>query len=260
MSEYEQRFGGLQRLYGKAGYALLPSLHLAVVGIGGVGSWAAEALARSGVGQITLIDFDEIAKSNINRQLHALSDTLGRKKIQVMAERILQINPDCRVTPVDDFLTADNMHELLSQGYDGVIDAIDSIKFKAAMIYYCKRNKIPIITTGGAGGLTDPGAIRIADLARTWNDPLAAKVRAKLRETHGFSRNSKRTFGVECVFSTQQQVYPKDDGTVSHQKPGIHGVSLDCRFGYGTSACITASFGFYAAGRMLNKVLKKKLA
>jgi len=260
-SDYDQRFGAIQRLYGDRAYALLPHLHFCVVGIGGVGSWAVEALARSGVGRLTLIDFDEVALSNINRQLQARSDTVKQKKIQVMAERIAQINPECECHSIDDFITTENIATYLNKthGYDYVIDAIDSIKFKAAMIYYCKRNKIPIITTGGAGGLTDPTQIQIKDLSRTYNDALAAKVRSALRDQHNFSRNTQRYFGVECVFSTQQPVYPKPDGTVSHEKPGIHGVHLDCRFGYGSVTFVTAAFGMAAAGRALDKTLKKRL-
>ncbi len=259
MSEYEERFAGLRRLYGNDAYALLKQLHIGVVGVGGVGSWAVEALARSGIGQITLIDYDEIAHSNVNRQLHALTATFGEKKIAVMAKRVHEINPQGQVHAIDDFINMENMQSLLERGYDYVIDAIDSIKFKAAMINHCRRNKIPIIATGGAGGLSDPTMIKVDDLSRTYNDPLAAKVRRQLREEYGFTRNSKRTFGVECVFSSQQQVYPKEDGTVSHEKPGIHGVSLDCRFGYGTSSTVTATFGFVAVARAINKTLKKKL-
>lgn len=259
MSEYDERFAGLQRLYGNDAYALLKQLHIGVVGVGGVGSWVVEALARSGIGQITLIDYDEIARSNVNRQIHALTETLGEKKIAVMAKRTHEINPECQVHAIDDFINMENMQTLLERGYDYVIDAIDSIKFKAATINHCRRNKIPIIATGGAGGLSDPTMIKVDDLSRTYNDPLAAKVRRQLREDYGFTRNSKRTFGVECVFSSQQQVYPKEDGTVSHEKPGIHGVSLDCRFGYGTSSTVTATFGFVAVARAINKTLKKRL-
>lgn len=259
--DYDQRFGAIQRLYGDRAYALLPRLHLCVVGLGGVGSWAAEALARSGVGTLTLIDFDQVALSNINRQLPALSDSVGEKKIRVMAERIRQINPECDCRLIDDFITADNLVTYLAlvQGYDYVIDAIDSIKFKAAMINHCRRNKIPIITTGGAGGLTDPTMVHIKDLSRTHNDALAAKVRGALRDRYGFPRDAKKNFGVECVFSSQQPVYPKSDGTVSHEKPGIHGVHLDCRFGYGSISFVTAAFGMVAAGRALNRALAKRL-
>ncbi len=260
-TDFNARFGAIQRLYGDRAYGLLPHLHLCVVGLGGVGSWAAEALARSGVGVITLIDFDEVALSNVNRQLQARSDTVGRKKIQVMAERIAQINPHCECRLIDDFVTMENLADHLSPAhqYDYVIDAIDSIKFKAAMIHFCRRNRIPIITTGGAGGLTDPTMVQIIDLSRTHNDALAAKVRGRLRDEYGFPSHGKKNFGVECVFSSQQPVYPKEDGTVSHEKPGVHGVHLDCRFGYGSITFVTATFGMIAAGRALNRALKKKL-
>ena len=259
--DYDHRFSAMQRLYGDRAYALLPSLHFCIVGIGGVGSWTAEALARSGVGRLTLIDYDVVALSNVNRQLPAGTDRVGQKKISVMSERIRQINPECDCRCIDDFITADNLgtHLAPTQTYDYVIDAIDSIKFKAAMIYFCKRNKIPIVTTGGAGGLTDPTQITIKDLSRTYNDALAAKVRGALRDHHNFPRNPQRYFGVECVFSTQQPVYPKADGSVSHEKPGIHGVHLDCRFGYGSASFVTAAFGMVAAGRALNRALKKRL-
>ena len=256
--DYNDRFGGIRRLYGNAGSEIVRNMHVCVVGIGGVGSWAVEALARSGVGKISFIDNDEVCVTNTNRQIHALTGNIGRSKVEVMAERVAQINPDCLCNPIDDFITMQTYSVYLTREYDYVIDAIDSIKFKSVIINHCKRNKIPIIATGGAGGLTDPTAITIADLSRTYNDPLAAKVRSRLRQEFGFSRDPKRRFGVECVFSTEQQVYPKPDGTVSCEKPGIHGVSLDCRYGYGSSSCITASFGFFAASRAINKTLKKK--
>ena len=253
------RFAGLRRLYGERAFALLPELHFAVIGVGGVGSWAAEALARSAIGHITLVDYDTIEAGNINRQLHALTGTLGRKKTAVMAERIAQINPRAEVTVIDDYLNMDNLAEILDRGYDYVIDAIDSIKFKAALIHHCRRHRIPVITTGGAGGLTDPARIQVADLSRTHHDPLASRVRGRLRDRYGFTRNPKRTFGVECVFSSQQPLYPTPDGGVTHAKPGVHGVSLDCRFGYGTQVAVTATFGFTAAGRAIEKILKKRL-
>lgn len=257
-NDYNQRFDGARRLYGDQVYAMLRDWHFCVIGIGGVGSWAVEALARGGIGKLTLIDYDTIAVSNINRQLHTLDSTLDLKKAQVMANRVREINPDCDVTVIDDFINMQNMEEYLSRRYDYVIDAIDSIKFKAAMLAYCKRNRINIITTGGAGGLNDPTHIQIKDLSKTFNDPLAAKVRSKLREEYGFTRNSKRSFGIDCVFSSQQPLYPKEDGTVSHQKPGIHGVSLDCRFGYGTTMTLTATFGFFAAQQAINRLIRKK--
>lgn len=254
------RFGAIDRLYGRDAIDCLRGLHVCVIGLGGVGSWAVEALARSGIGAVTLIDYDTVCLSNVNRQLHALSHTAGDKKHRVMAERIRAINPECRCTVIDDYLTRDNLAEYLSPAlrHDAVIDAIDSIGFKAAAIAHCRRNRIPIVTTGGAGGLTDPTAIQVRDLARTWNDPLAAKVRSRLRDDYRFSRNPKRTFGVACVFSIEQPRYPRPDGTVGHEKPGIHGVSLDCRYGYGSAVFVTAAFGFAAAGRVVNRLLRKR--
>ena len=257
-------FDGIARLYGKDAYALIQNMHVCVIGIGGVGSWVVEALARSAVEKITLIDFDTIESSNINRQIHALNSTVESKKCSAMLQRVKEINPLCEVTIIDDFITLENMEEYLMgintpRNYDYVVDAIDSIKFKAGLIYYCKRNKIPVITTGGAGGLTDPSVIEVADLSNTYNDALAAKVRSTLRDQYNFTRNPKRSFRVDCVFSSQQQLYPKDDGSVSHEKPGIHGVSLDCRFGYGAASFVTGTFGFIAAAHIIKKYLNKKL-
>lgn len=163
----EDIFAGIERLYGTNAYSMIKNMHVCVVGIGGVGSWVVEALARSAVGKITMVDFDTIESSNINRQIQALSSTIDKKKCVAMEERVKQINPDCKVTIIDDFITLDNMADLLNNGYDYVVDAIDSIKFKAGLICYCKRNKISVITTGGAGGLTDPSVIEVADLSKT---------------------------------------------------------------------------------------------
>jgi tRNA A37 threonylcarbamoyladenosine dehydratase len=255
--DYRQRFGGIERLYGIQAVDWIRGMRVCVIGLGGVGSWVVEALARSGVGQLLLIDYDDIAASNINRQVHALDSQLGQKKTAVLKQRIADINPHCQVQVIDDFITDRNLFEYLpaDSGIDYVVDAIDSIKFKAALIYYCKRNKIPIITTGAAGGLTDPTTIMIKDLTRTYNDPLAAKVRAQLRAQHGYTRNPKRYFGVECVFSAQQQVYPRKDGSIGHQKPGIHGVHLDCTMGYGSASFVTGTIGFVAVSRVLDKYL-----
>jgi len=254
--DYVARFGGIARVYGVEAAAQIRGMHIAVIGVGGVGSWAVECLARTGVGEITLIDHDDICQTNINRQIHAQSSTLGENKIEVMAERVRQINPDCQCHVIDDFLTMSTMEEYLSRGYDYVIDAIDSIKFKAELINYCQRNKVPVITTGGAGGMTDPVQVTVADLSRTTNDALAAKLRSRLRQEYDFTRNPKKKFGIECVYSPQQPVYPKEDGSVGYEKPGIHGVNLDCRFGYGSFSGVTATFGFIAASRAINRLLK----
>ena len=263
MSNFEEKFGSLSRVYGDEVLQQIRDSHFCIVGIGGVGSWAAEALARSGVGRLTLVDGDSVSNSNMNRQIHTLDSTIGKAKVEVMAQRISEINAECEVKTIKHYIDEDNMRDILEyqhngKNYDGVIDAIDSIKYKAAMIYCCKRNKIQIVSTGGAGGLTDPGQVQVKDLTRTWNDPLAASVRLRLRQQHNFTRNLKRSFGVPCVFSSEQQRYPDKNGQPGFCKPGVAGLSLDCNFGYGSSVMVTASFGFAAAAKMLEIVIKKK--
>jgi len=257
----EERFGSLARLYGVEELQKIQQAHVCVVGIGGVGSWVVESLARTGVQQLTLIDGDDISRSNVNRQCHTLESTIGKMKTAVMKQRVLDINPECHVQTAEQYLNDENIFDLLlpdaSQPFDCVIDAIDRIKYKALIIYFCKRNKLPVVTTGGAGGLLDPSQIEVKDLSRTWNDPLAASVRLALRQVHNFARNPKRSFGVPCVYSTEQQRYPDKEGNVGHQKPGVAGLSLDCGFGYGSSVMVTASFGFVAAAKTIELILKK---
>ncbi len=257
-AEYENRFGGIVRLYGAKAATSFQQSHVCVIGIGGVGSWAAEALARSGIGEITLIDMDDICVTNTNRQIHALSTTIGEQKIEVMAERIKAINPECLVNCVDDFIAKDNLFELMSPDFDYVIDAIDSVRSKAALIAHCKRNKIPIICVGGAGGQIDPTQIQVTDLAKTIQDPLAAKVRSDLRRFYNFSKNPKRKFSVECVFSTEQLIYPDQSGEVCYAKNQLDGsMKMDCSSGFGAVTQVTATFGFVAASRVLKKLADK---
>lgn len=220
---YNQRFGGTRRLYGNSEVEILRAAHVCVIGIGGVGSWAAEALARSGVGELTLIDMDDICVTNINRQIHAMTGTIGQSKIEVMAERIKLINPECKVNLIDDFITPENIVEYIDARYDYILDAIDSMKPKAALLAYCKSNKLKVITTGGAGGQTDPTQIQITDLTKTIQDPLAKKLRDTLRRFHNFSKNPKRKFGIDCVFSTEQLKYPQADGSVCNMKASAEG-------------------------------------
>ena len=254
----KHRFGGLQRLYGVQELDYLQTRHVAVIGIGGVGSWVAEALARSGIEQLTLIDLDDVCVTNINRQIHALDNTVGQMKVAAMAERIALINADCQVQQVADFVTQHNVLEHISNDFHYVVDATDSIKAKAAMIAHCKRRKIPIITVGGAGGQIDPTQITVDDLAKTIQDPLASKLRNVLRRDYGFSQNPKRKFAVECVYSTEQLRYPQADGSVCHTKNLTKGsVKLDCNSGFGASVTVTASFGFVTAARVINKLLDK---
>lgn len=186
------------------GLERLRAAHVAIVGVGGVGSWAAEAIARCGVGEISLFDLDDVCVSNSNRQLHALDSTVGKAKVEVMAERLRGINPACTVHAVADFVTRETMAEYITPNIDCVIDCIDSVNAKAALIAWCKRRKIQIITTGGAGGQIDPTLIQVCDLNRTFNDPLASKVRSTLRRDYGFSRTVTRHYSVPCVFSTEQ--------------------------------------------------------
>ncbi|KPW25696.1 UBA/THIF-type NAD/FAD binding fold protein [Pseudomonas syringae pv. solidagae] len=256
MSAEDPRFAGIARLYGIEGLARLRAAHVAVVGIGGVGSWAAEAMARSGVGEISLFDMDDVCVSNSNRQLHALSSTVGQSKVEVMAERIRAINPDCIVHAVADFVTRDTMAECITPDMDFVIDCIDSVNAKAALISWCKRRKIQMVTTGGAGGQIDPTLIQIADLNRTFNDPLASKVRSTLRRDYGFSRTPNRHYSVPCVFSTEQLRYPKPDGSICLEKKFVgEGVKLDCAGGFGAVMMVTATFGMVAATRAVDKLV-----
>ncbi|MGI4841086.1 MAG: tRNA cyclic N6-threonylcarbamoyladenosine(37) synthase TcdA [Janthinobacterium lividum] len=256
MSEQDPRFAGIARLYGVQGLQRLRDAHVAIVGVGGVGSWAAEAMARSGVGEISLFDLDDVCVSNSNRQLHALAGTIGQSKVEVMAERLRAINPDCVVHAVADFVTRETMAEYITQDMDCVLDCIDSIHAKAALIAWCKRRKILIITTGGAGGQIDPTLIRVGDLNRTYNDPLASNVRSMLRRDYGFSRNVTRHYSVPCVYSTEQLRYPLPDGSVCLQKGFVgEGVKLDCAGGFGAVMMVTASFGMVAASKAVEKLV-----
>ncbi|MDP9499537.1 tRNA cyclic N6-threonylcarbamoyladenosine(37) synthase TcdA [Bisgaard Taxon 45] len=249
VDNYEQRFGGIARLYSTAGLARLRQSHVCVIGIGGVGSWCVEALARSGIGKLTLIDMDDICVTNINRQIHALSGNIGQLKTEAMKARVALINPECKVEIIDDFISTENLADYLSKGYDYVIDAIDSVKTKAALIAYCKRHKIRMITVGGAGGQTDPTQIQIADVSKTIQDPLMAKVRSLLRKDYHFSQNPKRKFGVDCVFSSQPLIFPKMDGRCEVS------ATMNCANGFGAATMITATFGFFAVSRVIDKLL-----
>ena len=255
----ERRFGGTRRLYGNRALERFREAHVCVIGIGGVGSWAAEALARSAVGRLTLIDLDHVAESNINRQLHALTDTLGMAKVRVMAARIRQINPDCRVTLIEDFLTLDNYTKLLHTDYDYVIDCIDGFRIKAALIAHCRRRRIRMITVGGAGGQSDPTRIRVTDLSRTEHDALFSKTRKLLRQDYGFPKNLKRRFDIPCVYSYEQPLFPSADGGVCHDKPNGAGTGrLNCAGGLGSSMAVTATFGLVAAAHALKKLAAEK--
>ncbi|SEL60007.1 tRNA cyclic N6-threonylcarbamoyladenosine(37) synthase TcdA [Halomonas daqiaonensis] len=258
LDDHDARFGGIRRLYGQRAAERFRRAHVVVVGVGGVGSWTVEALARSGIGKLTLIDLDDVCVSNVNRQLHALDGTIGRPKVEVLAERCRAIQPGIEVVADTAFVTPTNLAERIPDDADHVVDAIDSVVAKAALIAWCKRRKLAITVTGAAGGQTDPTRIRVADLTRTEHDPLLAKVRARLRRDFGFSRNPKRRFSVECIYSDEQLVYPGSDGEVCFQRPAEgEATRLDCASGFGAATFVTGSFGFAAAARVLARLAKQ---
>ncbi|WP_075880941.1 tRNA cyclic N6-threonylcarbamoyladenosine(37) synthase TcdA [Vreelandella massiliensis] len=257
-ADYDFRFGGIRRLYGQRAAKTFRQAQVVVVGVGGVGSWAVEALARSGIGKLTLIDLDDVCVSNVNRQLHALNTTFGQPKVEVLAERCRLIAPEIEVVADTAFVTPTNLAERIPSDADHVVDAIDSVIAKAALIAWCKRRKLPITVTGAAGGQTDPTRIQVADLTRTEHDPLLAKVRSRLRRDYGFSRNPKRRFSVACVYSDEQLVYPAPDGEVCLHKPGGNEATrLDCATGFGAATFVTGTFGFVAAAKVLERLAKK---
>ncbi|MGH8216014.1 MAG: tRNA threonylcarbamoyladenosine dehydratase [Rhodanobacteraceae bacterium] len=255
----DTRFAGIDRLYGAGSVARLADVRVAVVGLGGVGSWAAEALARSGVGGLTLIDADEVCVSNTNRQLHALTNTQGKAKVAVMAERLRGINPELDVQAVERFVTTASLTELLGDGFDLVLDACDAFRVKVEMTAWCRHRRQPLIVCGSAGGRTDPTQIRVRDLSRTEHDALLGLVRRKLRREFRFPSNPDRYFGVPAVYSLQNVRYPQSDGRVCGTRPaGGDSLKLDCGGGLGAATHVTAAFGFVAVGRALEMLLKER--
>jgi tRNA A37 threonylcarbamoyladenosine dehydratase len=275
--DFERRFGGVSRLYGVSGLTKLQAAHVCVIGIGGVGSWAAEALARTAVGTITLIDLDSIAESNVNRQIHALEGEFGKAKVTAMAQRILQINPHCKVHEIEDFVTPGNVANMLNRNFNIVLDAIDETSAKVAVAAYCRANKMTLITTGGAGGRLDATKIKVADLSAVQGDKLLAKVRNLLRRDFNFPKasNSKKSakFGILAIYSDEQTLKPdvinlKTDTLQANIHAGAGDAcfvennestsisGLNCA-GYGSSVCVTAPFGFAAAGLAIQHLLSK---
>ncbi|MBS0582815.1 MAG: tRNA cyclic N6-threonylcarbamoyladenosine(37) synthase TcdA [Proteobacteria bacterium] len=262
------RFGGIDRLYGAGAVTRLADAHVCVVGIGGVGSWAVEALVRSGIGELTLIDADDVCVSNTNRQLHALDGEYGRAKAEVMAQRARAINPAVKVHVVADFLTSSNLWELLGREglppYDAVVDACDALKVKVEMIAFCRRRKIPIVVSGSAGGRVDPTLVTARDLSKTEHDAMLALVRQKLRDDYGWTRNPKRYFGVQAVFSRENangmaSASAEADGAMCRTRAsGDSALKLDCSGGLGAATHVTGTFAFVAVSRVLEKILAAK--
>ena len=257
------RFSGISRLYGARALERFHNAHVAVIGIGGVGSWIVEALARSGIGHITMVDLDEICVTNVNRQLHAMDGQIGRLKTSAMAERIQAIHPDCQITEKQTFYSEKNAAELLAVAPDVVIDAIDAVRQKCHLIAECKTRGIPVVTCGAAGGRRDPSYIQVADLALTCHDALLLQTRKNLRTHHRFPKaptgKKVKKFGVTAIFSTESPVFPQCDGSVSEQRPEGANLRLSCESGYGTATPVTATFGMIAAAQAL-EILQKSIA
>jgi tRNA A37 threonylcarbamoyladenosine dehydratase len=259
-ASWHERFSGIDRLYGHGALARFAGARVAVVGLGGVGSWAVEALARSGIGALTLIDADDLCVSNTNRQLPALEGQYGRGKAEAMAERCAAINPQIDVRAIASFLTPTNLETLLGERFDVVLDACDSFRSKVEAIAWCRRRKQPIVTVGSAGGRIDPTLVRVRDLSRTEHDAMLALIRRKLRGEFNFPKGPKRYFGVPAIYSLENVRYPQADGTVCGLRPKLGAdaaLKLDCGAGLGAATHITGAFAFAAVGRILEMLLKQ---
>lgn len=261
--DYNQRFGGIARLYGVLGLNKLLHSHVLIVGLGGVGAWAAEALARSGVGAVTLVDLDDICITNTNRQIHAHDTMFGMLKVKAIADRILAINPQCKVRAIEDFFTTNTADTILDLPYDYVIDAIDSLQNKCVLASKCREKNFPLIVIGGAAGKRNPAMIKVDDLGLACNDSLLFSLRKRLRQEFsfpsgaGFTRSKKQLFNIACVYSAEAQVFPKSDGTVCAIADLETNLRLDCETGMGSITHITGTFGFLAASHVINKITEK---
>ncbi len=255
------RFGGIERLYGRGSLERLAQCRVAVIGIGGVGSWLVEALARSGIGSLSLFDADDICVSNSNRQLPALEGNFGLNKAELMKTRCLAINPEMQVVAVASFITPANMAEWLEPDFDLVIDACDSFRVKVELIAWCRRRKQKLIVIGAAGGRTDPTQVRIRDLARTEQDALLALIRRKLRSEFNFPKNKDRYFSIPAVYSLENVQYPQADGSVCGIRPETDkegSLKLDCGNGLGAATHVTGVFAFAAAAKAMEILLGSK--
>ncbi len=251
--DFHDRFGGLARLFGRAALERLQRAHVCVVGLGGVGSWTVEGLARSGIGALTLIDLDDVCITNVNRQLPALDGQIGRPKATVLAERVRLINPACRVETALEFFTAATAGRLLATPFDYVVDAVDRMSIKALLIAECRQRGLPVLTVGAAGGRRDPMRIRTGDIGEA-GDELMRQVRKKLRRDHGFIVGEHRgitRMGIRCVWSEERPVYAWADGTCAPEaEPGAN-LKLDCETGFGSAVFVTGMFGLAAAGEVV---------
>ncbi len=249
--DYWQRFSGIARLYGQAALGKFSQAHVCIVGVGGVGSWAAEALARSGIGSLTLIDLDDVCVTNVNRQLPALDGVIGQPKVTAMAARLQGINPALHVHPIAAFLAESNAQELLHSGYDYVLDCVDRIGIKILQVLRCQALGVPLLTMGGAGGRRDISQIKLTDLHCTHGDRLLRGVRKKLRAEHGFPRKLTKKFGVMAVCSDEPQAFPWADGTCRTVAAPGENLRMDCASGFGAATHVTAAFALIGVGEVL---------
>jgi tRNA A37 threonylcarbamoyladenosine dehydratase len=252
--DYLQRFGGVARLYGAAGLERLRQARVCVIGVGGVGSWVVEALARSGLGAIDMIDLDDVCVTNVNRQLPALDGAIGRPKVDVLAERVRAIHPACQVAAIPEFLLTHNAARLLEPRYDFVVDAVDKLSHKCLIINTARERGYPVLTVGGAGGKRDCTAVRVCDLADSTQDELLKQVRRKLRRENGFPMGKHTHFGIPCVYSPEKPVFPWADGRVCPAPEPESNLKLDCASGFGTTSFVTGAFGLAAAGEVVRRL------
>jgi tRNA A37 threonylcarbamoyladenosine dehydratase len=257
--DYLNRFGGLGRLYGKQALERLAAAHVCVVGVGGVGSWTVEGLARSGVGAITLIDLDDVCITNVNRQLPALDGQIGHPKTAVLAERVNKINPACRVTAVAEFFTSSTAEHLLAQPFNCLVDAIDNLGNKALLVAACNKRGIPCVTVGGAGGKRDGTGVRVGDLGESTGDELLRLLRKKLRKDFGFEHGEDVYFGIRCVYSQEKPLFPWKDGSCQAEPEPGSNLRLDCSSGFGTAVFVTSAFGMAAAGEAVRQIIREAI-
>lgn len=256
---YLDRFGGVGRLVGREGLQRLAAAHVCVIGVGGVGSWTVEGLARSGVGALTLVDLDDVCVTNVNRQLPALDGQIGRPKVAVLAERVRLINPECRVQVEMEFFTASSAARLLTPRFDFVVDAVDLMSHKALIIAGCAERRLPVLSIGGAGGKRDATCIRSGDIGEA-GDELLRQVRKKLRRDHGFPSAPPKgitRMGIRAVWSSEPPVFPWADGTCSVEPEPGSNLKLDCESGFGTAVFVTGAFGLVAAGEVVKGIAER---
>ncbi len=252
---WDLRFGGVVRLYGRDSRVRLPAARVLIIGIGGVGTWVAEALARSGIGHLGLMDLDDVCVTNTNRQLHAVSGTVGLPKTRAMAERLRTIHPDLQITMWSEFFAPATQDQVRMEDWDMVVDAIDAVPAKCHLLAHCRSMGLPVVTCGGAGGKRDGTQVRVADLACTVQDHLLRQVRKRLRKEHGFPRGENVMFGIPAVYSAEAPVFPWADGSVCPTPEAGSSLRLDCSSGFGTAAHVTGAFGLAAAGVVLGELM-----